>query len=75
MRALTRASVVDGEIVGVVDGRLGAQGAVFLVILLDASVPVINIEGRGDVLSDDAGTGLWVREDILRLKMSRTSSV
>ena len=48
-------ALANPEIVSVVDGGLGAQGAVFLVILLDAGVPVVDVQGRGHVLSDDAG--------------------
>src|ERR1700680_4457749 len=45
-----KAGVADTEVVGVVDGGLGAQGAVFLVVLLDPCVLVIDVQGRGDVL-------------------------
>jgi len=48
-------TLANAEIVGVVDGGLGAQGAVFLVVLLDARVLVIDIQGRRHVLSNDAG--------------------
>ena len=34
------------EVAGVVDGGFGAQGAPFLVILLDASVLVVHVQGR-----------------------------
>ena len=48
-------SLADAEVVGVVDGGFGAQSALFLVILLDPGVLVIDVQGRGDVLGDDAG--------------------
>src|SRR5216683_5157064 len=64
----------DAEIVAVVDGGLGAQGAVFLVVLLDPGVFVIDVQGRCYVLGQDAGPKpsrcLAV---ILRLKISWTS--
>jgi hypothetical protein len=37
-------SFADGEVVGVVDGRLGTQSALLLVILLDPGVFVIDVE-------------------------------
>src|SRR5215469_2128171 len=46
----------DPEVVSVVDGRLGPQGAVFLVVLLDARVLVIDIQGWGDILCDHPGS-------------------
>src|SRR6516165_8899212 len=46
----------DAEVVAVVDGGLGAQGALLLVILLDASVFVVDVERGGDALSEDAGS-------------------
>src|ERR1700741_481052 len=45
----------DAEVVSVVDGRLGPQGSVFLVVLLDARVLVIDIQGWGDILRDHSG--------------------
>ena len=38
------------EAVGVVDGRLGAQGPILLVILLDVRLPVVDVQGRRNVL-------------------------
>src|SRR5712672_4630318 len=51
-------ALADAEVVAVVDGRLGTQGPIFLVILLDPRVLVIDVQGRGDVLGDDAGAEL-----------------
>ena len=48
-------ALANAEIVGVVDRGLGAQGAVFLVVLLDPGVLVIDVQGWGYVLRDDAG--------------------
>src|SRR6202008_3335377 len=45
----------DAEVVSVVDGRLGPQGPVFLVVLLDARVLVIDVQGWGDLLRDHPG--------------------
>src|SRR6201981_3058184 len=45
----------NAEVVSVVDDRLGPQGAVFLVVLLDARVLVIDVQGRGDILRDHPG--------------------
>src|SRR6201988_2481114 len=45
----------DAEVVSVVYGRLGPQGSVFLVVLLDARVLVIDIQGWGDILRDHSG--------------------
>src|SRR5215471_15626394 len=44
------------EVVSVVDGRLGPQGPVFFVVLLDARVLVIDIQGWGDILCDHPGS-------------------
>src|SRR6266849_4093881 len=48
-------ALADPEVIGVVDGGLGAQGPIFLVILLDARVLVIDVQGRGHAVGDDAG--------------------
>src|SRR5215813_6473577 len=48
----------DAEVVSVVDGGLGTQGAVFLVILLEPRVLVVDVQRGGDVLGDDPGTEL-----------------
>src|ERR1700752_2229661 len=45
----------DPEVISVVDGRLGAQGAIFLVILLDACVLVIDVQGWSHIVRDDPG--------------------
>src|ERR1700757_5215621 len=45
----------DAEVVSVVDGRLCPQGATFLVVLLDARVLVIDVQGWGDILRDHPG--------------------
>src|SRR6201993_2277528 len=45
----------NAEVVSVVDGRLGPQGPVFLVVLLDARVLVIDVQGWGDLLRDHPG--------------------
>ena len=45
----------DREVVRVVDDRLGAQGAPFLVVLLDARVLVVDVQRRDDPVGDDAG--------------------
>ena len=51
-------TLADAEVVAVVDGGLGAQGPVFLVILLDARVLVVDVQGRSHVLGHDGcGTG------------------
>src|ERR1700737_1780688 len=51
-------ALADTEVVAVVDGRFGPQGPTFLVVLLDPRVLVIDVQGRGDVLGDDAGAEL-----------------
>jgi len=48
-------SLADGEVVGVVDGRFGAQSALFLVILLDPGVFVVDVKRGCDALGEDAG--------------------
>src|SRR5215471_3567984 len=55
----------DPEVISVVDGRLGPQGPVFLVVLLDARVLVIDVQGWGDILGDDPGAkaGLGMARD------------
>src|ERR1700739_2426493 len=45
----------DAEVVSVVDGRLCPQGATFLVVLLDARVLVIDVQGWAELLSDHPG--------------------
>ena len=45
----------DAEVVSVVDGRLGPRGPVFLVVLLDARVLVVDVQGWGDILRDHPG--------------------
>src|SRR4051812_34107630 len=47
----------EGEITRVVDSRFGAQGASFFVILLDARVLVIDMQGRCDALGNDGFVG------------------
>ena len=46
----------DIEVVGVVDHRLGAQGATFLVVLLDARVLVVDVQRRDDPVGYHAGS-------------------
>src|SRR5215831_5946232 len=55
----------DPEVISVVDGRLGPQGSVFLVVLLDARVLVIDVQGWGDILCDHPGAkaGLGMARD------------
>src|SRR5215813_2528723 len=48
----------DAEVVSVVDGRLGTQGAAFLVILLDPRMLVIDVQRRSYVQGDDPGAEL-----------------
>ncbi len=48
-------SFADAEVVGVVDRCFGAQSALFLMILLDPCVLVIDMEGGCDALGEDAG--------------------
>ena len=43
------------KVVGVVDRCFGAQSALFLMILLDPCVLVIDMEGGCDALGEDAG--------------------
>src|SRR5207249_5073270 len=45
----------DLEVVGVVDDRLGAQGAVVLVVLLDLRSLVINMQRRHYPFGENAG--------------------
>src|SRR5262252_4140766 len=45
----------DPEVIGVVDGGLGAQGTIFLVILFDARVLVMDVQGWGYAVGHDAG--------------------
>src|SRR6516162_11182224 len=49
-------TLADAEVVGVVDGRFGAQGALFLVILLDPRALVIDVQGGCGALGEDAGS-------------------
>lgn len=44
----------DSEVVSIVDGGFGAQGPIFLVILLDAHGLVIDVQGRGHHPGADA---------------------
>ena len=48
-------SLIDGEVVGVVDGRFGAQSELLLVILLDPGVFVVDVKRGCDALGEDAG--------------------
>ena len=48
-------SFADIEIVRVIDGRLGSQGAVFLVVLLDARPFVVHVERRDHAIGDHPG--------------------
>ena len=61
----------DAEVVGIVDGGLGAQGALLLVILLDARVFVVDVERGGDALREDAGS---YPSRVLRVMISWTCS-
>src|SRR5258706_5992187 len=45
----------DSEVVGIVDGGFSAQGSIFLVILLDARVLVIDVQGRGHIVGHHPG--------------------
>src|SRR5215471_18023417 len=45
----------DLEVVGVVDGGLGAQRLPLLMVLLDRRVLVVHVQARRDVLGDDPG--------------------
>src|SRR6266481_729015 len=68
-------ALADAEVVAVVDGRLGTQGPIFLVILLDPRVLVIDVQGRGDVLGDDAGAQIRCRrKGSAQLKMPLSSA-
>ncbi len=65
-------ALANTEVVAVVDGR-SVRKADLLVVLLDPRV-VIDVQGRGDVLGDDAGAELsGVLRVMVRLKISRTS--
>jgi hypothetical protein len=46
--------LTDAEVVGVVEGGLGAEGAVELEVLLDVSVAMIDVQVGADVLGEDA---------------------
>ena len=72
-------SFADPEVPGVVDGHLGAKGSSFLVILLDPTVPVLDVKVRDDPGVNTrvrnrvgVGRGPWVR--IWRWKISDTRS-
>ena len=54
-----------------IDGGLGAQGALLLVILLDARVFVVDVERGGDALREDAGS---YPSRVLRVMISWTCS-
>src|SRR3977135_4075167 len=43
------------EIIGVVDGRFGAKGLAFFVVLLDLGLLVLNVERGHDPFGQDAG--------------------
>ena len=45
----------DIKILGVVNGRLGAQRLTFFVVLLDARTLIVNVHGWNDAIGDDAG--------------------
>jgi hypothetical protein len=65
----------DAEVAGVVDRRLGSQGAAFLEVLLDLAVLVVRLDLRIDAALDD---GVWkrpgVRRETLRPKTMLTWS-
>jgi hypothetical protein len=48
-------SLANIEVVGVVDGGVSAERTSFLVVLLDASAFVINVQRGGYALRDDPG--------------------
>jgi hypothetical protein len=48
-------SLADLEIASVVDGRLSPQGAAFLIVLLDPSVFIVDMQRWDDSLSDHSG--------------------
>ncbi len=54
-RGQARQPCGQAEVVGVVDGGLCAQGAAFLVILLDPGLMVVHMQRRGHPLSDHPG--------------------
>jgi len=47
----------DAQIVGVVDGGLGTQGALLLEVLLDMAAFVLDIHARGHPVGDHPGSG------------------
>ena len=47
----------DAQIVGVVDGGLGTQGALLLEVLLDMAAFVLDIHARGHPVGDHSGSG------------------
>ena len=54
-------SLADLEVSGVVDGRLSPQGAAFLVVLLDPSVFIVDMQRWDDSLSDHSGLTASIR--------------
>jgi hypothetical protein len=54
LRQIVQAST-DPEVISVVDGRLGAQGVIFLVILLDTCALVIDVQGWRYIVRDHPG--------------------
>jgi hypothetical protein len=48
--------LADTEIARVVDGGLGAQGPLLLVVLLDPRMLVVDVKRRSDAFGDDAGS-------------------
>ena len=45
----------DGEVAGVVDGGLGAQGTAEFVVLLDLAGLVVDVQAGDDSVGDDPG--------------------
>jgi len=70
--------LADGEILGVVEGGLGPQGAFLFEVLLDVRRFVLDVEARGDALGDDASAVAegrrWGGAVIRRGKSSPTRS-
>ena len=50
-------STTDLEVVGVVDGRFGAKGLTFFVVLLDTGFLVIDVERGDDAFGQNRGCG------------------
>ena len=44
------------EILGVVDGRLGAECLTFLVVLLDAGTFIVDVQRGNETIGNDAGS-------------------